>query len=79
MNPIEIVEGWVTHWFFSKSKRVQKRAKERLTICATCPSLDLEGKHCSIKNTQPCCKECGCPLKIKSKNKNSECPKGLWK
>lgn len=78
MNPIEIVEGWVTHWFFSKSRRVQERARRRLAICVTCPSIDVEGNTCAIKGTQPCCKECGCPLKVKSKSSKAKCPKELW-
>jgi predicted Zn-ribbon and HTH transcriptional regulator len=44
-------------------------AKERLSICKTCPEL--------IKLTTQC-KKCGCFMSAKTKLKMASCPIGKW-
>ena len=40
--------------------------------------MDVKGKECAMKGTQPCCAECGCSLNFKTRSLASECPLGKW-
>ena len=53
-------------------------ATQRNTICHMCIYIDLEGKKCAMPGTQPCCAECGCSLKFKTRSLSASCPKGYW-
>lgn len=59
---------------FIKSEHVEQLAAERKAICDTCPLIDLEGSKCFMPGTSPCCGECGCSLKFKTRSMASECP-----
>jgi len=64
----EILSGW-GNWLF-KTPEVEEIAKERAAICAACPS-----------NGGTTCKECGCPLAMKTRSMRdtNECPLKKWK
>jgi len=61
-----------------RKRYVEKIAAERLEICNTCEFLDVEGSDCAVTGTQPCCANCGCSLKFKTRSLASECPIGKW-
>ena len=61
----EIIEGWKNYTF--PSPHVEKVARARAGICATCPSNS--GKKCG---------ECGCPLSAKVRSLKSKCPLNKW-
>lgn len=69
----KIIDG-VIHAIF-KNKKVEAIAEYRLSLCKTCPLIDIEGDHCEVKGTQPCCGECGCSLKLKLRSMSSRCDK----
>lgn len=54
---------------------VEDVAKLRHDICDVCPS---KGDKCVMVGTAPCCNECGCSLKFKTRSLSSECPLGKW-
>jgi hypothetical protein len=47
----------------------EEKAKERYSICQSCPEL--------IKLTTQC-KKCGCFMKVKTKLELATCPLGKW-
>jgi hypothetical protein len=47
----------------------EKLAKDRMSICMTCPQL--------IKATKQC-KKCGCFMHLKTKLAEATCPLGKW-
>ncbi len=57
---------------------VEEIASQRMDICNSCPFLDIQGVHCYVPGTKPCCSECGCSLKFKTRSLSSECPKNFW-
>ena len=61
-----------------RKRYVEKIAAERLEICNACEFLDTEGSDCAVTGTQPCCANCGCSLKFKTRSLASECPIGKW-
>ena len=70
------MEG-ITNKVFKK-EHVEVLAKERMSICNSCPKLDLEGNNCYVKGTQPCCGVCGCKLSLKIRALSDECPEKKW-
>lgn len=58
--------------------QVEEEAYRRAKICSECPEFDEEGKQCVLPGTQPCCKQCGCPLNAKTRAPGSTCPLGKW-
>jgi hypothetical protein len=64
--------------YISKDEHIERLAKTRMSICAECPLLDLKGTKCFVPGTQPCCGDCGCSLKLKTRSIESECPQGKW-
>lgn len=42
-------------------------AKERRKICKTCPHMKLS-----------VCMKCGCPIYVKPRIEDEECPEGKW-
>jgi hypothetical protein len=83
-NPIRIwknrgliMEGIKNNMF--KTAHVENIAFYRNEICKPCEFIDLKGDSCAVPTTQPCCSECGCSLKLKTRSLASECPKGFWK
>ena len=72
----QILEGVKNNIF--KKEHVEAIARQRNTICHMCIHIDHEGKKCAMPGTQPCCAECGCSLKFKTRSLSSECPKGFW-
>jgi hypothetical protein len=71
-----ILEGIRNYLFTTDS--IEQIALERYTICQACPKLDLVGTECLVPGTQPCCSECGCSLKFKTRSLSSSCPLGKW-
>jgi len=71
-----ILEG-VFNYYFTR-KKIERIASYRSDICTTCPLIDLVGTKCEIPGTQPCCGDCGCSLKYKTRSMSSECPQGRW-
>jgi hypothetical protein len=71
-----ILEGIRNYLFTTDS--IEQIALERYTICQACPKLDLVGTDCLVPGTQPCCSECGCSLKFKTRSLSSSCPLGKW-
>lgn len=72
----QILEGIKNNIF--KKEDVEAIARQRNTICHMCIHIDFEGKKCGMPGTQPCCAECGCSLKFKTRAMSSECPKHFW-
>jgi len=54
---------------------VEEIAALRFNHCKECPS---NGDECAMPGTAPCCNECGCSLKFKTRSLSSECPLGKW-
>jgi len=75
-NRKQILEGIKNKLF--RKEHIEAEAAKRWAECKECPSLDAEGKHCLVGGTQPCCKECGCSLALKTRSLSSECPLGHW-
>jgi hypothetical protein len=75
MKIFKILQG-VWNFLFKKIK-VEIESQRRMEICEVCESIDYTGKDCLVPGTQPCCKECGCSLKLKTRSSDT-CPKGKW-
>ena len=75
-NKAKILEG-ITNYLFT-TDTIEQIALERYTICQACPKLDLVGTECLVPGSQPCCAECGCSLKFKTRSLSSSCPLGKW-
>jgi hypothetical protein len=73
----KIAEGVKNNIF--KTKHVEDIAFFRNEICRVCEFLDTSGAKCAVPGTQPCCGECGCSLKLKTRSLSSDCPRGFWK
>jgi hypothetical protein len=43
-----------------------------------CPNYDVTGASCLAPGSQPCCSNCGCSLKFKTRSLSSECPVKKW-
>ena len=71
-----ILEGIRNYLFTNDS--IEQIALERYTICQGCPRLDVIGNDCLAPGSQPCCIECGCSLKFKTRSLSSSCPLGKW-
>ena len=61
-----------------RKRYIEKIAATRLAICTDCKKLDIQGSDCAISGTQPCCKECGCSLALKTRSLSSSCPLDYW-
>jgi hypothetical protein len=72
----EIMEGIKNS--IVRDKFVEHVASERMNICTTCVRKDIEGKHCLVPGTAPCCNLCGCSLEFKTRSLSSACPDGKW-
>ena len=70
-NRTAILEGIKNSIF--KTEHVELIAAERMAICVKCPSIDLDGFHCFVLGTQPCCSQCGCSLEFKLRSLSSNC------
>jgi len=55
---------------------VEEVAALRAELCNECPS---KGDKCVVPGTGPCCNECGCSLKFKTRSLSSNCPLDKWK
>ena len=75
-NKALILEG-IKNYLFS-TDTIEQIALERHTICQQCPNFDIIGVNCLAPGTQPCCSNCGCSLKFKTRSLSSECPIGNW-
>lgn len=58
-----------------KDQYVEEVSETRMSICSDCPS---RGNNCIAPGTGPCCGECGCSLKFKTRSLSSECPLNKW-
>jgi len=76
-NKKSIIEGILNNTF--KKEHIEIIAKERFDICKQCTKRDDFGSTCMVKGTQPCCAECGCSLKLKTRSLSSSCPLDKWK
>jgi hypothetical protein len=76
-NRNQIAEGIKNNIF--KSEHVEDIAFFRNEICKHCAFIDTTGSKCAVPGTQPCCSECGCSLRLKTRSLSSDCPKGFWK
>lgn len=75
-NLNEITAGVLNTLF--KKESIEVIAKNRINICNNCELIDNEGSKCFAPGTQPCCGDCGCSLKFKTRSLSSSCPKGKW-
>lgn len=75
-NLDQISEG-VLNTIFTKEE-VEIIAKGRYKICKECQHFDNQGVNCLAPGTQPCCSECGCSLKFKTRSLSSSCPENKW-
>jgi hypothetical protein len=71
-----ILEG-IFNYYFTR-KKIERVAMWRSEICSSCPLIDLKGNKCEVPGTQPCCGDCGCSLKYKTRSMSSSCPHGRW-
>lgn len=72
----KIFEGVRNNIF--KKEHIEEIAFSRNEICVKCPFLDVKGDKCAVIGTQPCCSQCGCSLKLKTRSLSSACPKEFW-
>lgn len=72
-NKTQILEGLKN--LVLKDQFVEEVAEERNKVCNDCTS---KGDKCEVKGTAPCCNECGCSLKLKTRSLSSSCPLGKW-
>lgn len=72
----KILEGVKNNIF--KKEHIEEIAFGRNEICLRCPYIDLKGDKCAVVGTQPCCSECGCSLRLKTRSLASGCPKNFW-
>lgn len=75
-NKEKILEGIKNYLFTTDT--IEQIALERYTICQACSKLDLVGTDCLAPGSQPCCSECGCSLKFKTRSLSSSCPLNKW-
>jgi hypothetical protein len=75
-NKAQILEGVKNYVFTQES--IEIISKQRMNICLMCEYLDVKGKECAVEGTQPCCADCGCSLKFKTRSLSSECPQNKW-
>lgn len=83
---LEIASGWYN--MIRATPELQEMAKERLTICDSCPAREeLTGATADVisiaTRTQTGavlyrCGKCGCPLSAKTLSPASHCPLGKW-
>ena len=73
----QILEGIKNNIF--KKEDVEIIADARMEICTNCPLYENTSQGCTVPGTQPCCGECGCSLKLKTRSLSSDCPRGFWK
>jgi len=71
-----ILEGMFNYYF--TRRKIERIAYWRNEICVACPLIDLKGDACEVPGTQPCCSDCGCSLKYKTRSMSSSCPQGRW-
>jgi hypothetical protein len=72
----KILEGIKNNIF--RNADVEHIAAERMSICETCPFIDLTGSTCMVPGTQPCCAKCGCSLALKTRALSAACDAGKW-
>jgi len=72
----QIFEGLKNHIF--KKEDVEAIARERLAECLLCDEYSRDNSECAVYGIAPCCKVCGCSIKIKTRSLSSNCPKGYW-
>jgi len=72
----KIFEGVRNNIF--KKEHIEEIAFSRNEVCVKCPFLDVKGDKCAVIGTQPCCSQCGCSLKLKTRSLSSACPKEFW-
>jgi len=70
-NKGKILEGLKNKIF--KQEHIEEIFQERLSICKTCPLIDLLGNKCAVPGTAPCCGACGCSLDLKLRSLSSGC------
>lgn len=75
-NKDKILEGIKNSVF--TSEHVEEIAKERDSICQSCPFIDRSGSSCIVPGTQPCCGKCGCSLHFKQRSLSSSCDDRRW-
>ena len=77
-NKDKILEGIMNSIF--KKEHIEEIASYRYMICSgnDCGYFDRTGRGCAVPGTQPCCSECGCSLKLKTRSMSSYCEKGYW-
>ena len=73
-NKTQILEGIKNS--IIRDEFIEDVSKHRSEVCDACPS---KGTKCLVKGTSPCCNECGCSLKFKTRSLSSDCPLGKWK
>jgi len=73
-NRKQILEGIQNS--IHRDEFVEDISRHRMEVCDVCPS---KGDKCVVLGTGPCCNECGCSLKFKTRSLSSECPLGKWK
>jgi len=68
-NKKEILEG-------IKNSVIRDEFVEKIALLRndTCNNCELKGDDCAVKGTGPCCNECGCSLKFKTRSLSSSCP-----
>ena len=71
-----ILEGMFNYYF--TRRKIERIAYWRNEICKACPLFDAEGSKCEMPGTQPCCGDCGCSLKYKTRSMSSACPQNRW-
>lgn len=76
VNKKQIIEGLKNNTF--KKDDIEALSEYRVNICKTCPHYDTVGTGCLIPGTQPCCSNCGCSLKLKTRSLSSKCPLDKW-
>lgn len=72
----QIFEG-IKNSIFTKDT-VEAISKERVDLCKSCENYDVDGKHCVVPRTGPCCGKCGCSLHLATRSLNYKCPINKW-
>jgi hypothetical protein len=68
-NKSQILEGIINTVI--RDEYVEEVAAIRNSICDDC---ELKGNKCMVPGTGPCCNDCGCSLKLKTRSLSSFCP-----
>ena len=81
MQLSKIINGWTN--YFTDNSEVEAMAKERIKECITCPEKKESKVFSWVKDdikeiSSTVCNKCNCPLAMKVRSINENCPLNKW-